>query len=65
MSRLLINPGRTEMGARGHFHDGDLVAAVDHLRDIDVLQVLGEAIVKRLETIDFAFEPVEFGEALA
>ena len=48
MSKLLSKPGRTEIGGARHFHDGNLVAAIDDLRDIDFLQIIRQAIVKRL-----------------
>ena len=64
MRRLLTKPGRTEIGSGGRFHDGDLIAAIDHLGDADFLEIVREAIVERLEPIDFAFEAIELGEAL-
>ena len=65
MRRLLIRPGRTEIGVVAILHDRNLVVAVDHLRDVDVLQVVGQPIVKRFQTIDLAFNAIELGEALA
>ena len=64
MSRLLIRPGRTEIGARGHFHDGNLISAVDHLRNVDFFEVVSQAIVKRFQAIDLAFDAVELGQPL-
>ncbi len=64
MSRLLSNPGRTEIGADGHFHDRDLIAAVNGLRDVDFLKVIRQAIIKGLKPIDLSFDAIELRQAL-
>ena len=47
------------------FHHRNLVAAVHHLRNIDIFQVLGEALVQNFQAIDLPFDAIEQGETLA
>ena len=50
---------------RRHFHDGNLIAAIDALRDVHFLEIVRQAIVKRLEPIDLALNAIELREPLA
>ena len=42
-----------------------MVLATGDLGNINVLEVVGKAIVERFETVDFTFNSVELGESLA
>ena len=48
-----------------HFHDGNLVAAIDALRDVNFLEIVRQAIVMRFQPIDFSFNAIELREPLA
>ena len=48
-----------------HFHDGDLIAAIHDLRDVDFLEIIRQAIVKGFQPIDFALDAIELREPLA
>ena len=65
MSRLLSKPGTNRHRHRGHFHDRNLIAAIDALRDVDLLQIVRQAIVKRFQAIDLALHAIELRQTLA
>src|SRR5689334_12019823 len=50
---------------RRAFHDSNDIAGIDHLRDIDVFQAIGEMIIKGLLAIDLVLNAIELGQALA
>ena len=53
------------MGAARHFHDGDLIAAIHALRNVNFLEVVREAIVKRFQALGFSLDAIELREPLA
>ena len=58
-----------QAGAHGdrrtrHFHDGNLIAAIDALRNVHFLEIVRQAIVKRFQPIDFSLNAIELREPL-
>ena len=51
-------------GRRRHFHDRDLISRVDHLRDIDFLEVGCQSLVEHFQPIYFAFDAIELCQPL-
>ena len=65
MRRLLIKPGRTEIGALAISMIETWSAAIDYLGNVDFLEIVRQAIVECLQSIDLALEAIELREPLA